>query len=360
MITQPEAPCQDAANEIERLNYEVDAIPAIKEERDALAAEVREQCRINGMSAEREDALRAEVERLNKALTWEQNRAERIGTHGPGCHTWGSQHYECLLREHERLKASIALDWMAKNARDLGLDYEPPKQDVPETNFGNMAHPDYAWPTIEQRAVIQQMVDALDHADDLLCDTLVMNGAAAGRWLLEQPAVQEGRDWSLLEATQESLREHMAEIKRLKEAQPAPVQEPWKPSDTANRIGGLPQDFIEHKVENEGDWSEWVNPDSEQYFMKCCDCGLVHEMQFKVVKYSEGDECEFIDDADLQSVFRARRATPPAAQKPWVGLTETEVEAYDSWADFQVGCGRQTLFDMVRNIEAKLKEKNHG
>jgi hypothetical protein len=33
-------------------------------------------------------------------------------------------------------------------------------------------------------------------------------------------AVQEGRDWSLLEATQESLREHMADIKRLKEAQP--------------------------------------------------------------------------------------------------------------------------------------------
>jgi hypothetical protein len=30
-----------------------------------------------------------------------------------------------------------------------------------------------------------------------------------------EPAVQEGRDWSLLEATQESLREHMAEINRL-------------------------------------------------------------------------------------------------------------------------------------------------
>ena len=50
----------------------------------------------------------------------------------------------------------------------------------------------------------------------------------------------------------------------------------------------------------------------------------------------------------------------PVAPKPWVGLTDEEVEAYDSWADFQVGCGRQTLFDMVRDIEAKLKEKNHA
>jgi hypothetical protein len=101
--------CQDAANEIAKLQ-----------------AEVLEQCRINGMSAEREDALRAEL---------------------------------------TQLKASIALDKMAENARELGLDYEP-------------------------------------------------------------APVQEGRDWSLLEATQESLREHMAEITRLKAAQPAPVQEP--------------------------------------------------------------------------------------------------------------------------------------
>ena len=50
----------------------------------------------------------------------------------------------------------------------------------------------------------------------------------------------------------------------------------------------------------------------------------------------------------------------PVAPKPWVGLSEKEVEAYDSWADFQVGCGRQTLFDMVRDIEARLREKNGG
>jgi hypothetical protein len=74
-----------------------------------LQAEVLEQCRINGMSAEREDALRAEVERLNKALTWEQNRAERIGTHGPRCHTWGPAHYECLLRVNAELLTALVL-----------------------------------------------------------------------------------------------------------------------------------------------------------------------------------------------------------------------------------------------------------
>ena len=55
-----------------------------------------------------------EIERLNKALTWEQNRAGRIGTHGPGCHTWGSQHYECLLRVNTELveacKAALSDD----------------------------------------------------------------------------------------------------------------------------------------------------------------------------------------------------------------------------------------------------------
>jgi hypothetical protein len=53
--------------------------------------------------------LQAEVKRLNKALTWEQNRSERIGTHGPGCHTWGPAHYECLLRVNAELLTALVL-----------------------------------------------------------------------------------------------------------------------------------------------------------------------------------------------------------------------------------------------------------
>ena len=46
------------------------------------------------------------------------------------------------------------------------------------------------------------------------------------------------------------------------------------------------------------------------------------------------------------------------SKREWVGLTDEEVEHYWDWEDFQTGAGRSTIFEMVRDIEAKLKEKN--
>jgi len=46
-------------------------------------------------------------------------------------------------------------------------------------------------------------------------------------------------------------------------------------------------------------------------------------------------------------------------KKPWVGLTDEEVERYWDWEDFQTGAGRSTIFEMVRHIDATLKRKNN-
>ena len=43
--------------------------------------------------------LRDEIERLTKALHYEQHWLSRIGTCGPGCWAWGPNHYECALRK---------------------------------------------------------------------------------------------------------------------------------------------------------------------------------------------------------------------------------------------------------------------
>jgi hypothetical protein len=160
---------------------------------ERLNAEVLEQCRINGMSAEREDALRAEL---------------------------------------TRLKASIALDKKAENARELGLDYEPAVQEP--FNHQQAASTALRKSMSRSVAIAKNTVPILQKRPQncgtgyCSCIECVMEPAA-------QPPVQEGRDWSLLAATQESLREHMAEIKRLKAAQPAPVQEP-----VATLFGSLP------------------------------------------------------------------------------------------------------------------------
>lgn len=76
---------------------------------DALE-ELNAQFSQSGLCGEAAAELRrqqAEIERLNQALTWEQNRSGRIGTHGPGCHTWGPSHYECLLRVNQELLEAL-------------------------------------------------------------------------------------------------------------------------------------------------------------------------------------------------------------------------------------------------------------
>jgi len=91
-------------------------------------------------------------------------------------------------------------------------------------------------------------------------------------------------------------------------------------------------EFIKHEVENADDWSEWVCPDSKNYLMKCCDCGLVHEAEFGVVRYkseTEREDCDMVDDPNLQAVFRMRRSeewTPEDTAHRAGGLPMAQLE----------------------------------
>ena len=58
------------------------------------------------------------------------------------------------------------------------------------------------------------------------------------------------------------------------------------------------------------------------------------------------------------SIYKPIALYTTPQQRTWVGLTDEEVELYWDWEDFQTGAGRSTIFEMVRDIEAKLKEKN--
>lgn len=64
-------------------------------------------------------------------------------------------------------------------------------------------------------------------------------------------------------------------------------------------------------VGRRGGWCEWVMPIPKGYLMKCCDCGLVHEMQFKAFAETNrrrGGQFEIVDlPWPIRVMFRARR-----------------------------------------------------
>lgn len=77
------------------------------EEIERLNVELAKSLVLFDKISERADILQHENERLNQSIKWEQNRAERIGTHAPGCWAWGHRHYECAMRYIEDLNNAV-------------------------------------------------------------------------------------------------------------------------------------------------------------------------------------------------------------------------------------------------------------
>lgn len=57
---------------------------------------------------------------------------------------------------------------------------------------------------------------------------------------------------------------------------------------------------------------EWVQPVPRGYKMACCDCGLVHVIDFRVIKYANGKrtKVQFRAFRDNRSTAAKRRARP--------------------------------------------------
>lgn len=53
---------------------------------------------------------------------------------------------------------------------------------------------------------------------------------------------------------------------------------------------------------------EWVQPVRKGYLMECCDCGLVHKMNFRLVPWGNGKKIQF-------QAFRARKTKSPTPRR---------------------------------------------
>lgn len=71
---------------------------------------------------------------------------------------------------------------------------------------------------------------------------------------------------------------------------------------------------IKKEVQLDDGWSRWIPPRMTGYRMACCDCGLAHDMDFRVIRVldasddgHEWEAAEVIADPDMRVQFRARR-----------------------------------------------------
>lgn len=74
---------------------------------------------------------------------------------------------------------------------------------------------------------------------------------------------------------------------------------------------------MEQHYAGPGGWSKWTIPVMKQYRMACCDCGLVHDLDFRVLKVtSRKNSREFWGERvpGMRVEFRARRNNRSTAQ----------------------------------------------
>lgn len=65
--------------------------------------------------------------------------------------------------------------------------------------------------------------------------------------------------------------------------------------------------FVRHLVEKISDYTQWIRPVRKGYKMACCDCGLVHDLDFRIRKEWRGNVVEFRARRNTRSTAAMRR-----------------------------------------------------
>jgi hypothetical protein len=107
----------------------------------------------------------------------------------------------------------------------------------------------------------------------------------------------------------------------------------------------------------EDGWCDWVCPRPQGYLMQCCDCELIHEVDFRVVRYesAHSEVFEVVDDPNLQAQMRMKRRDDISPKREWAGLTDEEIKSVCYKRDWTAPWSDTTF---ARAIEQALKEKN--
>lgn len=95
-------------------------------------------------------------------------------------------------------------------------------------------------------------------------------------------------------------------------------------------------------------WSDWLRPVGDKYRMKCCDCGLVHNMEFRI-------------DGNENINFRMSRGDTHPAPAPGQAdaVSEAEIKAFrDTYREFFPGGGwpdKPTIFALLEAAQRARK-----
>lgn len=90
----------------------------------------------------------------------------------------------------------------------------------------------------------------------------------------------------------------------------------------------LPQERLPVEVEGDDGWTDWIHP-LPGYRLQCCDCGLIHRMEFEIVRPSAQPQA-FNTGETIGKIIRFRAARLVLSKSELGACTSAESNSVDA------------------------------